>query len=1030
MGNSAVVNGKEKTAIESAAHSSVFNPLSHPISLTYPALIATSGWLGHVPFGMYLIDVLRPNALVELGTHQGVSYSALCQAVKELGLQTRCYAIDTWQGDAHSGFYGSEVLTDLEEYHNPLYGAFSHLIQSTFDEALEYFPDHTFDLLHIDGFHTYQAVKQDFEKWLPKLTDRGVVLLHDINVRERDFGVWKLWEELKLRFPHFEFVHSHGLGVVAVGGRYPDELDQLFQCPPEEETRIRSFFSYLGARIEVAQELKTLKSASHEQSGIQGSWQEQARRTEKEIASQRAAYEAQVRRTEKEMVAQKASYEAELARRSEELRKVRATYEKEIHDQNKELNQSRAGYEKQINRQKDELKKVRAAYEEQIQLQMDEFGKARSAFAAQLALQASEFSNARESTEAQWIELHNVLRARDESIALLQNELANSEEKNRWLSAQLSTKTQAVDQITRSLGWRLLSRYGRVKYRYLLPLYRRLGLSQSRSREGDGDELNSEYQTAPVSQPPITQNDNAAQESPGQAAEIEEKSVALKSNSSDRVSHCVNEQPEPPATITEQQTDLQALPTTEEELSGAGYKLPVLDMKLSQGQEIFAQAQAQILAAEGESHYHTPLSETNAQITKTAEESSAIDQHLQEMAEVIAEFQRRMARDPSILDWNSGLQLAVSFPQVAVFSPLLSESIESTLPYLDHSIDMVVTSSSDPQRLSEARRVAAIAIIHSNIPPDDLRILTPGKPDRSQVTLGIEWLVDQARASSMPLTSIIIPVFNKVSYTQSCLQQLSKTLPPYFNGEIIVVDDASSDGTADLLEQWACADERNKTLRNSENLGFVTSCNRGAEFAQGDILIFINNDTLPLAGWLPPLLHILRDKPEAGAVGGKLVYPDGTLQEAGGVIFSDGQGCNFGKLDKAANAPLYNFLREVDYCSGALLATRRALFMELGGFDTRFIPAYYEDVDYCFSLRERGYCVYYQPESVIVHFEGISSGTDLETGVKSHQVANRIRFLEKWQEKLKHHHPAPDQYDLTTLHTLSRRNASVNGNGN
>ena len=280
------------------------------------------------------------------------------------------------------------------------------------------------------------------------------------------------------------------------------------------------------------------------------------------------------------------------------------------------------------------------------------------------------------------------------------------------------------------------------------------------------------------------------------------------------------------------------------------------------------------------------------------------------------------------------------------------------------------------------------------------------------------------------MTSIIIPVYNKVIYTQTCLEQLSTTLPDDFNGEIILVDDASSDETPGLLERWAETDGRIRILRNPENIGFIMSCNRGAEAAQGDILIFLNNDTLPLSGWLPPLLRIFRDKPEAGAVGGKLVYPDGTLQEAGGVIFSDGSGCNFGNRDTAPNAPLYNFMREVDYCSGALLATPRSIFMELGGFDARFKPAYYEDVDYCFSLREKGYRVYYQPESVIVHFEGTSSGTDLNTGVKSYQVVNRLKFLAKWREALKHHHPAPDQYDSSTLHILSRRNGSVNGDGN
>lgn len=245
------------------------NLLKHPICFTYPSRVAMSAWMGHVPFAMYIVDVLRPKAIVELGTHYGISYCAFCQAVRELGLDTRCYAIDTWQGDAQAGFYGPEVLMDLEEHHNPLYGGFSRLIQSTFDEALDYFGNHTFDLLHIDGFHTYEAVKQDLEKWLPKMTDRGVVLFHDINVREREFGVWRFWEELKLKYPSFEFVHSHGLGVLGVGKDYPDELRALFNCPEHEAIKVRSFFSHLGARLEAAQEVQTLRPAAKELPNLQ-----------------------------------------------------------------------------------------------------------------------------------------------------------------------------------------------------------------------------------------------------------------------------------------------------------------------------------------------------------------------------------------------------------------------------------------------------------------------------------------------------------------------------------------------------------------------------------------------------------------------------------------------------------------------------------------------------------------------------------------------------------------------------------------
>lgn len=227
-----------------------FNPLDHPVCFSPPARLAQSAWIQHVPFGMTLIDLLRPATVVELGTHYGVSYCAFCQAVAELALPTRCYAIDTWTGDAQAGLYGPDVLADLRAHHNPAYGGFSRLIQSTFDEAVRHFEDGSVDLLHIDGLHTYDAVRHDFDTWLPKLSDRGVVLLHDTNCRERDFGVWRLWDELRQAYPHFAFVHGHGLGLLAVGRGLPPPIGRLFELPPDRAVRFRQFYFRLGRQIE------------------------------------------------------------------------------------------------------------------------------------------------------------------------------------------------------------------------------------------------------------------------------------------------------------------------------------------------------------------------------------------------------------------------------------------------------------------------------------------------------------------------------------------------------------------------------------------------------------------------------------------------------------------------------------------------------------------------------------------------------------------------------------------------------------
>ena len=224
-----------------------FNPLAHPVCLLQPDYTSpVIAWSGHLPFAFTIIDICRPRILVELGTHYGNSFCAFCQAVESLKSNTQCHAVDTWQEDPQAGIYGEEVIKTLKSYQEPRYGHFSKLIRSTFDNAMDGFADGSVDLLHIDGLHTYEAVKHDFDTWLPKMSAQGVILFHDTNVFEGDFGVYKLWAELSPKYPNFEFKHSHGLGVLAVGANPPDGLLALLNSTPEETDAIRTFFTQKG----------------------------------------------------------------------------------------------------------------------------------------------------------------------------------------------------------------------------------------------------------------------------------------------------------------------------------------------------------------------------------------------------------------------------------------------------------------------------------------------------------------------------------------------------------------------------------------------------------------------------------------------------------------------------------------------------------------------------------------------------------------------------------------------------------------
>ena len=252
-----------------------------------------------------------------------------------------------------------------------------------------------------------------------------------------------------------------------------------------------------------------------------------------------------------------------------------------------------------------------------------------------------------------------------------------------------------------------------------------------------------------------------------------------------------------------------------------------------------------------------------------------------------------------------------------------------------------------------------------------------------------------------PMVSIIIPVYNNVEYTINCLTSILRNTTNSY--EVIVIDDNSNDETQEILEKKV---KNIKIIRNNTNLGFVDSCNKGASLSAGKYLVFLNNDTIVTENWLEPLLNTI-EKDNVGAVGAKLIYPSGILQEAGSIIWKDSSGWNYGKYDDPEK-PEYNFVREVDYCSGAALIVKRDIFEKIGGFSKEFRPGYYEDTDLCFSIRNMGFRVLYQPKSVVIHYEGVTSGTDTHTGVKRYQEINKKKFLKKWRKILENEHYQPE----------------------
>ena len=253
--------------------------------------------------------------------------------------------------------------------------------------------------------------------------------------------------------------------------------------------------------------------------------------------------------------------------------------------------------------------------------------------------------------------------------------------------------------------------------------------------------------------------------------------------------------------------------------------------------------------------------------------------------------------------------------------------------------------------------------------------------------------------SEDPKVSVIIPIYGKIDYTIRCLKSILDNFPST-PCEIIVVDDCSPDNSFEVLSEISGIN----LVKNKQNLGFIKTCNHGARVARGEYLYFLNNDTEVLAGWLDELHQTFDLFPGTGFAGSMLLYPDGRLQEAGGIIWQDGSAWNFGRLQDP-NDPTFSYAREVDYVSGASIMVPSGLFEEVGGFDEHYSPAYCEDSDLALKVRSRGLRVIYQPLSKVIHHEGVTSGTDETQGVKSFQVENSRKLFDRWQEQLKSHRP-------------------------
>jgi GT2 family glycosyltransferase len=725
-------------------------------------------WAGHIPFAFWLMKALRPGCLVELGTHSGNSYFAFCQAINFFCPGARAYAVDTWQGDEHAGYYGEDVYANVAAFNAAHFVQFSTLLRTTFDDARSYFPDGGpdggIDLLHIDGLHSYEAVRHDFEAWRSALSPRGVVLFHDINVRERGFGVWRLWEELRTQYPSFSFDHSNGLGLLGVGTDQAPALRSLLALPPKEAADFRRRVAARGEAFQRQADALAL--------------QEQIAAKDRHIADLTAQIGA---------TAEQISATDEAARRENAEARREADWRGNLLEA---LREQLASKDALIQM----LSSTAAAHSAALTAR-DRIINARD----DLVMRLSASLRDQQREQSQNLELS--LRDRDMRLAQAQQERDAMADALNRTRAEAQRAVQAVAlQYVNSTSWRVTR-----------PL--RVGMRLVRERR---------LRPAPPAPLPVLFADA------------------------------------PPASP----------PPTDAALPEEG---------------------------------GTPANSAKAAMRAT-----------------------------------------------------LSARLDAFL------------SGSAKLRLPRAER---------------------------------------------PDVSIVLVLHNQAELTFGCLGSIAETLA---NGElgveVVILDNASTDRTTMLLNRI----EGPEIIRSKANLHFLKGVNLAALSATGRALLLLNNDAQLLPGAVAAALHTLDSQPDIGAVGGRIILPDGTLQEAGSILWRNGAAAGYGR-GQDPNTPDFMFQRDVDYCSGAFLLTPMAVWRELGGFDERYAPAYYEETDYCLRLWESGRRVVFDPDVAVIHYEFGSSASSADA--LALQATNHRIFVEQHREWL------VGQFPLDPMNVFAARTA-------
>lgn len=905
-------------------------------------LSGQSAWAELIPIAFTLIEKLRPRILVELGTHYGDSYCAFCQAIDKAEIACKAYAVDTWEGDTHAGFYGQDVLNLLSSQHDPKYSSFSRLLRETFDDASKHFSAKSIDLLHIDGLHTYEAVKHDFDTWLPLLSDRAIVIFHDINVKERDFGVWKLFDEISERYPTFRFEHSHGLGIAAIGEKIPDDIRFLFTLSDIDSVRIRKFYSSLGIKMSTE---RRLSDALHVQNSAVKQAQLEVESVKKELELSQHSHTARLALLEDTRSASQVqnSIVHELQEKVVQLEHDLQLSKSEVHGiLNSRTWRTAAVFHKRIR----QARRVRTMARKLL-IAKDRLGGWKNFY--------SRVKDVLKTGGIKSLKTAARLHLGDTTpVPLTPSSIF--QERARLQYAEISQRFTERGMAQVDFG---------IKISLLMPVYK---VSEHLLSEAIESVLRQSYTNwelciaddcSQSSALTALLQKHAAQDQRIKFVTLEENSgIAGATNSA--LSLATGEY------IALLDNDDVLTNDALYSIAEIARKFPGLDWAYSDECKIDESGNVLEIFCKPD---WSPSLLLNCMY------SGHLSAYRKTLVLEAGGFRSEFDFSQ---DYDLALRVAEKTNQIY--------HIEKVL-YGWRAIESSGAAGGKPYaRDSNVRALQAAAD----------RRGWKGEAQALPMANRFKFDID----TTAKKVSLVIPSDNVQNIIDSI--ESVRTLTSWSNYEILVVTNSSI--VDSLYDRYL--ESVVKFVRYDQPYSFSDKCNKGANASTGEFLIFFNDDVrVQSAGWIESIIEFLQ-LPDVGIVGPKLVYESNTIQHAGMVTgVRRLLGTAFHCLPENTGAH-YNFaqsVREVSLICGACLGIRKDVFEKIGGFDIVNTPINHSDVDLCFKVRELGYSCIYTPHSTLTHIGHMSLATvDAAEKVSKPKKKDKadIYILRRWASYL------------------------------